>query len=230
MNTSSLRATALALSSALSLAATGCSVDLGEVFSSTDNTTTSSQGGQGGGGTQGGSGGSAAGAGGGSTTSSSEGGSMTTTSTTSTTTTTTTTPTPTGGPLGCGEQIECQSPAQVCCWDKWGTGPGGFESGECQATPGDCNTTVSQGGVHTLITCQTKDDCPGEELCCGDVEQFQGGGGQTFSYYPEINCRASCNWPTRILCSGPGDASCPDGLSCKASQILPPGYFICTNN
>lgn len=133
------------------------------------------------------------------------------------------------GPIDCGAD-QCQSPGQICCWDKYGIGTGDAESGQCKdspVSPQDCDSKIEQGGVQTVISCQNEDECPNGQVCCGDVVQFQGGGGQTISYYPAVECRAQCDWPSRTMCNQPGDPICTGGTVCKQSQLLPQGFFVC---
>ncbi len=235
----------------LSVGASGCGVDLSEVFASSDNNNTagSGPGGGGGKGGSGGSGGSGTTSEGGGTTGSTTGegastgstttGNTTTSSTTtsSTTTSSTTTTTPTGL-VDCGNGNECSVPDNICCWDKWGVGTGNDNSGECKDAPVsnfDCNTEIVQGGVQTVISCQTAAVCGDNQQCCGDVVTFQAQG-QNISYYPSVECRDSCTWPTRIMCANQGStAECPvisnNGQQvqtvCKTSTLLPNGFLVC---
>lgn len=161
------------------------------------------------------------------TTSSTSTTTSTTTSSTTTSSTTTTSPGPTGS-LACGSGY-CDLPHHLCCWDQWGIGGHDPASGQCESTPvtqEDCDTQIKNGGVQTAITCQTKADCPGPLFCCGDVISFAAQQNQ-YSYYPALDCRSKCNWPSRRLCTGPGDPICAAGTTCKPSQLLPPGYFVC---
>jgi hypothetical protein len=259
MSPFSLRSLCLALGGAALLATAGCSVDTQQIFSNNDGGTKSTggggtggsggaQGGAGGaqggaGGAQGGAGGAQGGAGGaqggsggaqggqggvgGSTTTTPT---MTTTTTTSSTTTTTTTTNPTGK-VACGNQ-QCDIPKDICCWDRWGIGGNDPQSGQCKNAPvnqQDCDTQIEQGGVQTVISCQTKDECPGAQFCCGDVVTFNTQMGQ-ISYYPAVECRAKCDWPSRTMCKGPGDPICTGGTTCKQSQLLPQGFFVCSMN
>ena len=229
--------------------ASGCGVDVSQVFASSDNnnsTAGSGPGGSGGNGGSGGAGGDGAGTSStttgegagttGSTTSSTTGSTTSSSTTTSSTTTTTTTMVP--QVVACGGGDTCDVPADICCWDRWGFGTGNPSSGECYdapVSPFDCNTEVENGGVQTVISCQNEDQCGSGESCCGDVVQFQSGG-QNLNYYPTVDCRDSCEWPTRIMCKTPNStAECPQvniqgnqvQTICKASTLLPMGYLVC---
>lgn len=243
MTSSSLRILGI-LSTGLLLAAgaSGCGVDVSAVFASSDNGNSTAGSGPGGAGGQGGSGGDGA------STTTGEGASTGTTGTTSssttsssTTTTTTTTTTATKPPASvpCGGAETCEVPANICCWDKWGFGTGDDDSGQCYdapVSPFDCDTEIQNGGVQTVISCLNADQCDSGEQCCGDVVQFQSGG-ELFNYYPTVECRDSCPWPTRIMCKtmGATTTECPQisqGGSqiqtiCKESTLLPDGYLVC---
>ena len=238
------------LSCALLLAAgaSGCGVDVSQVFASSDNNNSTAGSGPGGSGGQGGSGGNTSSTteeGGsstgttGSTTSNTTGSTSSTTgSTTSSTTssTTTTTMMPLGD-IDCGNTT-CPIPGEIWCWDKWGIGTGNDDSGACYdapVSPFDCNTEIENGGVQTVISCQTADQCGAGDQCCGDVVSFQTGGG-TLSYYPTVECRDSCPWPTRVMCKTDGStAECPVvnlggndvQTECGPSTLLPAGFFVC---
>jgi hypothetical protein len=132
------------------------------------------------------------------------------------------------GSLPCGDQT-CTAPQDLCCWDKWGIGTGNFESGKCETIPinvGDCNTNIENGGVQSLILCTDTAQCPAGKFCCGDVVQFNSQQGQ-ISYYPKVECRDTCDWPARRMCSQQGDPICPMGTTCKQSQLLPAGVLVC---
>jgi len=141
------------------------------------------------------------------------------------------------GDIDCGNTT-CPIPGEICCWDKWGIGTGNDDSGACYdapVSPFDCNTEIENGGVQTVISCQTADQCSGGDQCCGDVVSFQTGGGN-LSYYPTVECRDSCPWPTRVMCKTNGStAECPvvnlNGnnvqTECGPSTLLPAGFFVC---
>lgn len=245
MKVTSLRAVLFGMSATLILAAVGCTVDLGEVFSSTENN--GNQGGAagsgGGSGAQGGAGQGGQGAQGGastSTTSSTTATTTTTTTTTATTTTSTTTTTTTttssgsgGGTLACGDNTVCErGGVEICCWNDFGVN-GPAETGECQpANDINCNNELSNDGLHSIIECQDSSQCDPGKVCCGNRVFFN----QT-AFYDVVDCQTNCEYPALVLCTGVGDdANCPivtDGQGqqiqtfCKASNRLPPGYFIC---
>lgn len=235
MTATSLRSMGL-FSCALVLVAgaAGCGVDVSGVFASSDNNTSTAGSGPGGGGGQGGDGGTP--------TTTGEGGSggttgaTTSSSTASTTSSTTTTTTAPPKDVGCGNTT-CPIPDDICCWDKHGFGTGNKNYGQCfdaPVSPFDCNTKVENGGIQTVISCQNADDCDAGQKCCGEVVTFQYG--QSYSYYPVVECRNSCSWPTRVMCKTNGSsAECPveniQGQNvqtvCGPSTILPEGYFVC---
>lgn len=236
------------LSCALLLAAgaSGCGVDVSQVFASSDNNNSTAGSGPGGSGGQGGSGGNTSSTteeGGsstgttGSTSNTTGSTSSTTGSTSSTTSSTTTTTMMPLGDIDCGNTT-CPIPGEICCWDKWGIGTGNDDSGACYdapVSPFDCNTEIENGGVQTVISCQTADQCGAGDQCCGDVVSFQTGGGN-LSYYPTVECRDSCPWPTRVMCKTDGStAECPVvnlggndvQTECGPSTLLPAGFFVC---
>lgn len=79
--------------------------------------------------------------------------------------------------------------------------------------------------VGTVIRCDGHEDCPGTEVCCG---QLSGGG--TSTTYSELRCRPQVECTTsanrRWICGQTG--ICPSNLSCKQSQLLPSGYTACS--
>ena len=131
--------------------------------------------------------------------------------------------------IACGDQT-CDGPADLCCWDKWGIGTGNPESGQCLTVPlnaGDCDNSIAQGGVQTVMQCTATSQCPQGQFCCGDVVQFQTMQG-TLTYYPSVECRDSCDWPSRRMCDIAGnDPICQQGTTCKQSQLLPAGVLVC---
>ena len=131
--------------------------------------------------------------------------------------------------VDCG-QTECKVENQsACCWDNFQLN--GPPQGECvQGSPENdgCDTEYDGmgNGAETRIECQLPSHCKDGEFCCGDRVLLDAGS----AYYATTSCQASCDEPDRILCD-PLAASdlCPLGTFCVESQLLPPGYFICSN-
>jgi hypothetical protein len=143
--------------------------------------------------------------------------------TTTTTTTTTTSTGPGGGTLDCGNGLTCPlGMDSACCWSAF------QDQGQCIQGPPDpatCNTAPVNGGYRTRIECQLPSDCAQGTVCCGDRVPLGNGS----AYYANVGCVAQCPPEDRILCD-PMSPSCPSGFNCIQSQILPPGYFICSQN
>jgi hypothetical protein len=162
------------------------------------------------------------GAGGGATSTSSTTETFTTTSSTTTTGTITGTTTSTsGGGLLCGAST-C-NPGDECCWSN-------------QAGDGKCLGAGSQcggpGSNDTQIECQRPSDCPSGQICCGRRAM---NGGPDNQHYRRVTCRDTCDAPDVTICdpASPQPIDCPplpDGsvAQCKSSQLLPKGYFVCS--
>jgi hypothetical protein len=112
----------------------------------------------------------------------------------------------------------------VCCWTDSSETAACLPASSCQG---------SIGSVATAISCQTQDQCPGQ-VCCAHRAFMS-----SQSPYESAVCSDQCDYPDLYLCEGPNDSSCPayqDGNGgtiqsfCKASQLLPPGYYICGFN
>ncbi len=135
--------------------------------------------------------------------------------------------------MDCGDNTVCdRGGAEICCWNDFGVN-GPAETGECQASDSvDCNNELSNEGLHSIISCQNSAQCDSGKVCCGHRVFFN----QT-AYYETVDCQSTCDYPDLVLCTGEGDdADCPivnvQGQQvqtfCKASNRLPPGYFICS--
>jgi hypothetical protein len=135
--------------------------------------------------------------------------------------------------IDCG-MVECpQGGDNACCWDEHQFSEPPY--GVCvDMPPGDCNTAIEPGGVHTRISCQTQEHCPGM-VCCAQRDDFPFQGNQIF-YYVTVTCQNACdyNQDQRILCD-PVNPSCPMAdvngmpvqLVCVNSALLPMGYGVC---
>jgi hypothetical protein len=133
--------------------------------------------------------------------------------------------------LDCNGQTCPQGGQSGCCWDNYGLNGG--PQAQCVNHTEQCDTTLHDGpkGAETLIQCETPDQCPNGQICCGHREYTMFG-----SYYTEVSCQASCEWPNVNLCDA-SDPSfvCPvvdnNGFqtqtTCKASTLLPMGYTVC---
>lgn len=124
-------------------------------------------------------------------------------------------PDPTASCRGAGE---CSVQGQgICCWDLEA------QQGECQPNSEQCQ--ASSFDQVTAIHCQLPDQCPGQ-VCCAH-RAFP----SNQSPYDVTACMSpnDCGDPNRIVCD-PNAPACPGGQTCKASQLLPPGYYICSPN
>jgi hypothetical protein len=135
--------------------------------------------------------------------------------------TTTTSTGTSGGTLDCGGGLTCPlGMDSACCWYTI------QDVGSCIQGPPDpttCNTFPQNGGYGARIECQLPSDCPQGTVCCGNRVPISG----NLAYYSTVTCEAQCPPEDRILCNSmaPG---CPQGVDCVQSQILPPGYFVCS--
>lgn len=134
--------------------------------------------------------------------------------------------------LDCGETTCALDPGSACCWDNYElTAP---PKAACVSTGTEaCNNSVSQDGLESVIECQLPSHC-GSGICCAHRQYFVSGG-QTMSFYPEVVCENTCAWPDILLCD-PLAPACPDvdmdgdlvPSTCIESQLLPPGYYVCS--
>ncbi|MBM4376961.1 MAG: hypothetical protein FJ095_17910 [Deltaproteobacteria bacterium] len=77
------------------------------------------------------------------------------------------------------------------------------------------------------LACMGAGDCAMGERCCATFQQF----GPGLEGYKGAACKASCQVNEfgklgLTLCSDE-QSSCPQGTSCKASQVLPAGFKVC---
>ncbi len=133
--------------------------------------------------------------------------------------------------LDCGGNLTCPSGGvDACCWDNF---DGNNGAGKCVSGPPEndgCNTSFN--GRQTRIECQRTSDCGTNELCCAHRVQTQQG-----TFYEELTCETSCNFPDIQVCESLQDSmNCPllpigGGQTvqgeCQQSELLPPGYVIC---
>lgn len=149
-------------------------------------------------------------------------------------------PTTSTGGSASGETLDCGpttcdvAQGSACCWDEYELSAP--PQAECVSGRGDaCNNDVSNDGLKSLIECQLPSHCA-SGICCAHREFFQSGG-QSYSYYPEVVCESSCTWTDVLICD-PQAPSCPNVIvqgqstptSCVPSQLLPPGYYVCSPN
>lgn len=132
------------------------------------------------------------------------------------------------GPLGdfvdCGNAGQCKvDESSVCCWDD------NDSNGQCTSAD-ECALTAT-GQFLTAVHCQHPTDCPGQ-VCCG--HKYFGDGGQV---YEATSCTNTCQAPDVQLCDQNVPNICPfftNGMGqqqqmfCKASTLLPTGYFVCS--
>jgi hypothetical protein len=102
------------------------------------------------------------------------------------------------------------SPGQVCCFNP--TGPGDH----C-GNKGNCPNGYSE------LTCSSRSDCPGTEVCCAKYTVMGGN-----AVYQSVSCQPTCNQPGSefMICTGEPQA-CPPPTMCIQSQLLGQGYDIC---
>lgn len=92
-----------------------------------------------------------------------------------------------------------------------------------------CKTFAATDGYETRIECAAPSHCGQGTVCCGN-RQFTNNG----SFYDNVNCATTCDWPNVIICDGPSfpcpvvqTQTGPVQTTCKQSQLLPPGYLVC---
>jgi hypothetical protein len=135
--------------------------------------------------------------------------------------------------LSCGDATCPVGGDSACCWDNYETSAPPQAS--CVDAPADsdgCKTYVANDGLESRIECQLDSQCPAQEICCAHRVFFNNDN----SFYDLVSCRESCEWPHVELCDPADPATvCPivntqNGqvqTTCKASKLLPPGYFVC---
>lgn len=86
------------------------------------------------------------------------------------------------------------------------------------AQPGQC------GQGYVQVACNGEDDCPNNQVCCGDYAQYQ-------NYYVEVGCVQTCASTNpqiaAILMCGDNPNICPSPQTCHQSQFLPTGHSYC---
>ena len=115
----------------------------------------------------------------------------------------------------CGLGPPCLVSDGGCCY-------GTFQQAQCSQN-GSCPNLATQ------ILCQLPSDCPGQ-ICCAQRNDPQQ------AFYDAVQCDSQCDSPSRILCNAAAPACplLPNGQGmlvqsvCKASQLLPAGYSICS--
>jgi len=91
---------------------------------------------------------------------------------------------------------------------------------------GTCVSPADGQDCETVINCAGPVDCPPGTQCCGNLLEYG-----TSNRYERVVCRPNCDGPADVVFCDPYDAyqTCPLGLSCEPSSILPDGYSICRN-
>lgn len=157
--------------------------------------------------------------------------SVTTGDATSTTVGSTTGPSTTSGDppdetVDCGGQSCSIGQGGICCWID------AVNTGTCAPGPSACENTGTIGNVKTAIECQLPSQCDSGEICCAHRYYDSGG-----SPYESTSCDSTCELYDLYLCDPAApecpvyqDANGPIPTSCKASTLLPPGYFVCGFN
>lgn len=141
--------------------------------------------------------------------------------------------------IDCGSGLTCNlDKGEACCWDNLNLLDG--PQNKCVTGPLDndgCNTLQSGFGPETRIDCQDESDCGATKICCARRKQFFANGKQ-YSVYDQVRCEDSCNYQFNdqkfVVCI-PNVTMCPmvpNGNKwvqsvCKASQLLPGGYYVC---
>ena len=145
-------------------------------------------------------------------------GTTTTTDTGTTTGTITGTTTTTSGGLLCG--MSACNPGDQCCWSSQAS------DGKCQANGDPCG---GQGSTDARIACMVPSDCPGQ-ICCGRRSQDPQN-----PHYRRVDCRDTCDMPDVTICDpgSPDPKQCPPTMNgqpgqCQPSDLLPKGYFVCS--
>jgi hypothetical protein len=155
----------------------------------------------------------------GSTTATSTGTTGTSTGSTGTGTSTGTSTSSGVAALDCGGGSVCQ-PGDECCWSNQS------QQGNCLPGGQQCGGI---GSSDTLVTCERPADCPNGQICCGRRT-----GGMQSTHYRRVTCQDTCQAPDVTICdpNNPDPQQCPPGpngpMACKQSQLLPSGYFVCS--
>ncbi len=117
--------------------------------------------------------------------------------------------------VDCGGQT-CSIQNGGCCWNQ-------FQQSAMCSPNGNCPN------FNTQIECQRPSDCPAQ-ICCAQRNSA------AQSSYDAVVCDSQCDNPSRVVCD-PLAPQCPllpngQGMMvqsvCKASQLLPQGYYVCT--
>ncbi len=135
--------------------------------------------------------------------------------------------------VSCGDVTCPIGTESACCWSRFATP----SSGACvQGSPDNdgCKTFLANDGYETRIECQTSAQCD-QGVCCGQRTGFFQGGQQKF-FYEILSCVDACPSKDVTICdpTNPADV-CPKIATqngpvqgvCKASTLLPSGYFAC---
>jgi hypothetical protein len=135
--------------------------------------------------------------------------------------------------LPCGDTTCPLGGNSACCFDKYQTNPAPYATCvDAPANSDNCKTYVANDGLETRIECSQSSQCKDGDLCCAHRQFFNNNG----SFYDTVSCQSSCGWPDVQLCDlGDPAATCPvvdtqNGpvqTVCKASTLLPGGYFVC---
>lgn len=131
---------------------------------------------------------------------------------------------PPGPAVDCGGSPCSVAGDGLCCYDD-ATG-----DTDCVGSSAEC--PVGFGNQLVALSCQVPDDCPTNQICCARREYSSGQ-----APYDRTECVASCNYPDLYLC----DINAPDcptyqgptgpiQSTCKQSQLLPVGYYVCGLN
>lgn len=117
-----------------------------------------------------------------------------------------------GVAIACGEAT-CVG-GDVCCLNQQ------QKTSAC-AMPGSC------GSGSVPLACMGGSDCAMGEVCCAIFQQW----GPGPDGYKGASCQTKCENPQfgqlgLTLCTD-DPSVCPKGTSCKASAVLPKGFFVC---
>lgn len=132
--------------------------------------------------------------------------------------------------LACGNQACPLGGNNACCWDEYELhAPPQAECVSGGVQMDNCFTHVGNDGMETRIECQLPSHC-NSGLCCARREFF----GAANAVYTDLECANACDWPDVTVCD-PASPSCPlidvEGQTvqstCKPSELLPPGYYVC---
>ncbi|MEZ4227350.1 MAG: hypothetical protein R3B13_40810 [Polyangiaceae bacterium] len=123
---------------------------------------------------------------------------------------------PAAGTVSCFGVNDCARPNNFCCV---------FLSTTALPTP-SCQANAAPCFPGTDVYCDGPEDCNNGNICCGRLVD----GGALGQQYNDIQCRASseCVYSQgyRVIC---GSGSCPGGLKCKPSSLLPK-INVCSPN